>query len=261
MLTNFLMTREDPKVQRLAQKNFFKDVEVPKVIEVTETIPQSITRALGEGFEDLEKVSIIEGIIQNECIFDMKFLKNNLKVLSFFSQAISNIFQGYMGIIGNTVTKENISAAEAKFIVSSSSENVVSMNLTLNDLGEIADFVNGVPMTLKNFKAISKLAMDLQNGESALRNAPDQESAKKIQANLNENYKTLTDYYVDIVTGFFNILQTKLGIKTIEDIVDITVVFNKTVANESGEQISCTSFVTMHSAYNILYRELVESLI
>lgn len=261
MLTNFVMSRNNPEVQKLAQKNFFEKIEVPDVVEITETVPQSIKRALGEDFYKLENNHIVEGIIQNECIFDMKFLKTNIKVLSFISQAISNIFQGYMGVIGNTVTQEAVNTTKATFNVASVKEGVVSIDLTLSDLGEIAEYVNGIPMTLKNYKAISKLGIDIQNGETALKNAPDQESAKKIQNNLIENYKTLNDYYVDLVTGFFNILKTKLGIENIEDIVDVTVVFKTTIASETGEQINGVSFVTLHSAYNILYRELEESMI
>lgn len=261
MITNFLMSRNQPKVQRLAQEDFFKTIKTPNVVTVKETIPESIKRVLGDDFYKLDKVAIIEGIIQNETIFDMKFLKTNTKLLSYMAQSISFIFQGFLGSIGNTVTAEGIAANEARLCVASTSNNYTEVKVTLNDFGPIAEYINGVPLTLKNYKAIEKISHDIQSNEAALRNAPDNESAIKLQKSLNENYQALTDYYVDIISGFFDIVKSHCRIDNLEDIVDISVVFNKTVTGEDGEQINDTSFVQIHSAYNVLYRELQDSLI
>lgn len=260
MLSNFTITRDDPEIQKKARKDFFDLVSVPKVVTEDETIPESLKRVLGNDFYELKNHYIIEGVIQNECIFEMAKLKNNTKVLSFITQGISNIYQGFMGLIGTTVTKELVDSTVARIGVATTSENYVETKITMNDLGEISEYVNGVPMVLKNYKAIIKLGQDIESNRTALQNAPDQATQQNINKKLNEDYQQLTDYYVEVVTGFFKILSDKLGINP-ENIVDITTVFEKTTATEDGTKVAILSFVTLHSAYNILYRELQDTLV
>lgn len=260
MLNNVTFTRDDPEVQKKTRKDFFDSFTVPKVVTADERVPESLKRVLGNDFYELKNHYIVEGILQNECVFEMAKLKNNSKILSFITQGISNIYQGFMGLIGTTVTKELVDTTVARIGVATTSENYVETKITLNDLGEISEYVNGVPMVLKNYKGIIKLSQDIESNRAALQNAPDQATQQNINKKLNEDYQQLTDYYVEVVTGFFKILTDKLGINP-ENIVDITTVFEKTTATETGEQVSILSFVNMHSAYNILYRELQDTLV
>lgn len=260
MLTDFVVSRNDPEVTKLARKNFFENVKVPKVVKETEKIPETLKRVLGDDFVELKDLYIIEGIIQNECIFDPKAIKNNTKNLSFITQGISNIFQGFMGVIGNTATKELVDSTEATLCISSTSDNYTETKITLNDLGEIAEYINGVPMTLKNYKAIVKLTNDIGQTEQALQKAPDQETANSLNKKRNDYYQQLTEYYNDLVVGFLRIIKEKTGIDY-DKIVDVTTVFDKSTTSDTGEVIKVKSFVMLHSIYNILYRELEESLI
>lgn len=260
MISSFLVTKDDPKVRLAAIKDVFEDVKVSKVVSEKDTIPMTIKRVLGDKFYELDKIQVIEGIIQNECIFESKYLKDNQKNLSFFAQALSNVFQGYMGLIGNTATKEAVSAASATFCISSTSDNYTEIEMTLYDLGEIAEYINGVPMTLKNYKEIAKLSKDIEANQKAIQNAPDQETYNGLQKRINESFSKLMDNYHDIVSTFFKIIKDKTGID-VDNIVDITLRLKKTTAAEDGTEINVVSFVMMHSAYNILKRELEDNLI
>lgn len=260
MVSNFLLTKNDPEVRKNAYKNTFGSIVVPKVVTEDETVQESLKRVLGDKLVSMKDVHVIEGIIQNECIFEPKSLKENMKVLSFITQAISNIFQGFMGVIGNTATKELVDSTAARFCVASTSNNYVETMITLNDLGEIAEYVNGVPMVLKNYKGILKLSKDIDENRKALQNAPDQNAANNINAKLNQDYKDLSDYYYEIINGFFKMIKDKLGIES-DKIVDITVVFEKSTNTEDGEVINCCTFVQMHSAYNLIVRDLKDSMI
>lgn len=261
MIKDFLITRDDPEVQKLARKNYFDKVVTPKVTEESEKIGETMKKILGDDFYELKKLNGIEGIIQNECVFDMKYIKVNTLLMTYYTQSIVNLFQAFMGVIGNTVTDDGIKANPAKLCVSSTKDNYTEVEFTMNDLGEVAEYINGVPMTIKNYNAIRKLAEDIESTKQALQKAPDQESYNSLSQKYNEYQKQLSEYYLDIVTGFFNIVKKLTGVD-IEDvnnkIVDISAVFDKTVTTDDGNQISIKSFVMMHSAYEVFYKSLEE---
>lgn len=260
MIQNFLMTRDDIAEQKLAQKNFWEKVEIPEIVSREEKMTESLKRALGDKFWELKDVAVIEGITQNEGIFDLKELDTNPKNKSFVVQAVSNIFQGFLGIIGNSVTDELIKSTTARLCIASAKDNYYESDITLSDLGEIAEYVNGNPITLKNYKAIAYANQTITENDAILRKAPDKETAARARSEIEKASKELMDYYDDISKGFFKIIKEKTNIEP-ENIIDIVVKFEKEGNLQDGTVIKIISFVQIHSLYNLLYAELKQSLI
>ena len=74
MIQNFLMTRDDIAEQKLAQKVFWEEVEIPEIVSNQEKLTESLKRALGDNFWEMKDCAIIEGIIQDEGVFNQKTL-------------------------------------------------------------------------------------------------------------------------------------------------------------------------------------------
>lgn len=262
MITNFLERKDATGVQKHVYEDFFGPVTPEETITASEELKVSLKRVFGSELAKLDHYDAIEGVIQDECIFNAKDVKGNLKFLELFTQAISNIYQGYLGTIGNDVSAETINATSAKFCISSIGKGTYKeIKMTLNDLGEISEYINGSPITLKHYKEILRLAKSINEIETSIRNTKDRESATNLKKTSMEYYKQLTDYYQDVVLGFFKIVEDKSGV-AIDEIVNITVVFDNTIKSVDGTgTANIVSFVSMHSAYNVLKRELKDSIL
>lgn len=260
MITNFLERKDATEVQKRVYKDVFEPIKPCGTIDYSEDLKVSLKRIFGSELEKLDKYDVIEGVIQNECIFNSKNVKGNLKFLELFTQAISNIYQAYLGSIGNDVSEETINNASGKFCVSSFGEsNYKEISMTLNDLGEISEYVNGVPVTLKHYKEILQLARSINETRTAMQKPKDREADINLQKTYREYCQQLTDYYQDVVLGFFKIIEDKTGV-SIDNVVNITAIFENSIKSVDGTgTANIVSFVSMHSAYNILKRELEDS--
>ena len=155
MIQNFLMARDDIAEQKLAQKVFWEEVEIPEIVSNREKLTESLKRALGDNFWEMKDCAIIEGIIQDEGVFNQKTLSADPKLNSYVVQSVSNIFQGFLGVIGNSITEDVIKSTKAKLCIASCKDNYCEYDITLSDLGEIAEYVNGNPIMLKHYKEIN----------------------------------------------------------------------------------------------------------
>lgn len=259
MIQNFLMSKDDIAEQKLAQKTFWESVEIPEIVDPKETLAQSLKRVLGDKFWELKDIAVIEGIIQNEGVFNLKTLEASPKCKSFIVQAISNIFQGFLGIIGNSITDEAVKSTMAKMCIADAKDGYCEYDFNLDNLGEIAEYVNGNPITLKNYKAIMHANQVIEKNNSILQNAPDKETVERAKTEITSASKELMDYYDDIVKGFFKIIKDHTSIDS-ENIIDIIVKFGKEGNLEDGTVVKIVSFVQIHSVYNLLYSELKQSM-
>lgn len=260
MIQNFLMTRDDIAEQKHAQKVFWEEVKIPEIVSDQEKLAESLKRALGDNFWEMKDCAIIEGIVQNEGVFDQKTLSADTKLNSYIVQSISNIFQGFLGTIGNSVTEDAIKSTKAKLCIASWKNNYCEYDITLSDLGEIAEYVNGNPIMLKHYKEINNANKIIADNDRIIKNAPDKETVERAKSEITKASKELIDYYNDIVKGFFNIIKKQTNIDS-ENIVDIIVKFEKEGNLEDGTVVKIISFVQIHSVFNLLYEELKSSLI
>lgn len=245
-------------------KKFFEELEPIQKVKLDRYVPaiQSIRQIMGENFYDLEnsKDDIITLMISDEGSFNFKSINadinvGNYKVMNEVSSFVVSLFSQFSKMYGNVIIGKDFEDVKFKVAILSS-KGLIAKELDITDFASLSSFdADGNVNGFRGMTELSELNDELTAADQAAKKiqstggAASNAAAETLSKQIFELQVKLINKYLDIIEGFFDLIEKWGEVDSVTDIWNVTFIFNMVVVDHSSENSDSlveTDIISLH---------------